>query len=132
VLIPTPPRFVWEMKNYGQTPAFIQRMGSIFIFRDAPNLDTIPGPESQPLIAFIGAGKEKTNPLTIRGSDLSGVEARTKFWRIVMRVEYLDAFDKNQIHETMVSFHYYVPKSSDDPIKKGFYQEIDPSTNYNT
>lgn len=132
VLIPTPPRFIWEIKNYGQTPAFIQKMGSNHTYADTASLDTMPSPAMHPMVAFIGAGREKVNILTIEPEVLRKVEARTKFWRVAIKLEYLDAFDKRKIHETMVSFHYYVPKNEKDPIKRGFYQEIDPSTNYNT
>ncbi len=132
LLVPTPPQFVWEMKNYGQTPAFIQKMGSTHTYAEVPSLYPMPMPIMLPIIAFIGTGREKVNPLTIKPEDLCEVEAKTKFWRIVIKLEYLDVFDKTKVHETMVSFHYYVPKSEKDPLKRGFYQEIDRTMNYNT
>lgn len=120
------------MTNYGQTPAFIQKMGAKHMYTDLPVLDTMPTPTMLPIIAFIGTGRKNENPLDIEPKTLSEVEAARKFWRVVIKVEYLDAFDKTQIHQTTASFHYYIPKTEGDPVRRGFYQEIDPANNYNT
>jgi len=132
LLTPSPQRFVWRMKNCGQTPAFIQKIGSGHTYANVATLDTMATPVMHPIITFIGAGREQENPITIEMGVLREVVTQLKFWRIAIKVEYLDAFDKTQIHETMVSFHYYVPRGEKDPVKRGFYQEIDPTTNYNT
>lgn len=132
-LTPRPPQFVWGIKNYGQTPAFIKKMGAHHTYTETANLDTMPAPVMRPIIDFIGAGMKKENPLAIETGVHHAVETRSKFWRVVIKVEYLDAFDETQVHETMVTYHYHVPSSDNNhPVKKGFYQEIDPATNYNT
>lgn len=130
--IPTPPRFVWKLKNYGQTPAFITKMGSHHVYRDTRMLDTLPIPSMHEIFDFIGAGKEKENVLRIDSFTLRDVIAKSKFWRIIIKIEYLDVFDKEQVHETVASFHYYVPVGGGDPLNAGFYQENDRATNYNT
>jgi hypothetical protein len=132
LLVPQPPRFVWKIKNYGQTPAFITGMGADHVYAREADLGTMIQPKMRPIIDFIGAGREKENPLVIDDATYRDVLARLKFWRIVIKVEYLDAFDKERMHETVVSFHYYVPKEATDPLSAGFFQEHDPRTNYNT
>jgi len=127
-----PPRFVWKVKNHGQSPAFIQQLGSKHAFSDAPNLDTMSVESFHPIIDFVGAGAEKENLIVVGDDFLSKVDRRQKFWRIALKVKYLDAFDKTRLHETMATFHYYVPPEGDLRIKRSFYREIDPATNYNT
>jgi|GEM_PF-4879594 len=131
VFNPSPTRFEWEIKNFGQTPAFIKKIGSQHTYAKTANLDTLPPPTMHPMIDFIGAGRGKANPITIEDGVLGEVLTRLKFWRFVIKIEYRDAFDQTQIHETMVSFHYYVSKGGNDPIKTGFYQENNPANNYN-
>ena len=132
LMIPKPPRFVWKMKNYGQTPAFIQRMGSTHACTEVPTLEHMSISRMQPLVTFLGSGKEVVNPIDIPETELREIVTRKAHWRILIKLEYLDAFDKTQTHETTASFHYYVQQHGKDPIKTGFYQEIDPTMNYNT
>jgi hypothetical protein len=79
---------------------------------------------------FLGSGKFKRHWLTLDDKALGLCEAHQFFWRVAVKVGYEDAF--NRPHETMVSFHYYVPHSANEPLVRGFYQEHDPATNYNT
>jgi hypothetical protein len=122
-------RFVWEMTNYGQTPAFIK---SVTVSNVAYASKDGELRLSSPLLLndFLGAGKSKEQLLTIGDDALALCELRQMFWRVVVKVEYTDAFDRS--HETMVSFHYYVRKSETDPLRQRFYQDVDASTNYNT
>lgn len=130
--VPTPPRFVWKLKNSGQTPAFITKMGSHDVYQDTRMLDTLPIPKMREIFDFIGAGKEKENALRISSFMYREVIAQSKIWRVIIKIEYLDVFDKERVHETVASFHYYVPAGEGDPLNAGFYQEHDPANNYNT
>jgi hypothetical protein len=131
-IIPQPPRFSWIMKNSGQTPAFIKRVGSSHVYLDTRNLETLPIPKMHSVIGFLGAGKEKENALRIDSFTYRDVSRKSKFWRFIIKIEYLDAFEKDRVRETVASFHYYVPAGDGDPLKAGFYQEVDPANNYNT
>lgn len=131
-MVPTPSRFVWKMKNYGQTPAFIQRMGSTHTRTELPTLEPMSISRMLPLVTFLGSGKELVSPIDISETELREIVARKTHWRILIKLEYLDAFDKTQTHETTGSFHYYVQQHWKDPVKTGFYQEIDPTMNHNT
>ena len=95
-------------------------------------LDTLPIPKMHEIFDFIGAGKEKENALRISSFMLREVIAQSKIWRVIIKIEYLDAFDKERVHETVASFHYYVPAGEGDPLKAGFYQEVNRANNYNT
>jgi hypothetical protein len=131
MVAPRPPQFVWTMTNYGQTPAFIQKLGVKLMFEETENYwNEPPHPVMQSIVTFIGAGKEETNLIHIRQANLHEVVTRSKYWRVVVKIEYLDAFDKTQTHETMASFHYHVPYK--DSVKQGFYKDANHGTNYNT
>jgi hypothetical protein len=95
-------------------------------------LDTLPIPKMREIFDFVGAGKEKENTLRIDSFMHREVIAQSKFWRVIFKIEYLDVFDKERVHETAASFHYYVPAGEGDPLNAGFYQEHDRATNYNT
>jgi len=122
-------RFVWEVTNYGQTPAFIRSVAVAQEILDS--LDEQPAPKWMQfhLSAFIGAGITTEHPLSISPATLRKIEEKGKFWRIIIRLGYEDIFERP--HETMISFYYYVPRSELDPRRRGFHQDGNLSTNYN-
>jgi len=81
---------------------------------------------------FIGTGKERENALRIGSFMYREVITKAKYWRVIFKIEYRDVFDQERVHETVASFHYYVPAGEGDPLDAGFYQERDRATNYNT
>jgi hypothetical protein len=127
---PVQRRFRWEIKNYGQTPAFIKLVNVEYKLTDSPDggetLKTPPRATNR----FLGAGIGESNILTIRGIDLALCDARKKFWEVLIKVEYEDSFGRP--HKTGASFSYYSPQGKGDPVARGFYQGTDPTTNYNT
>lgn len=123
-------RFIWEVTNYGQTPAFIR---SVCVTNAAYSSMSGTWLQNRPPLAlddFLGSNKSKEHALTLEQDALGLCEERKMFWRVAVKIGYDDAFSRS--HETMVSFHYYVPETSTDPLRKGFYQDVDPATNYNT
>jgi hypothetical protein len=129
---PQPPRFTWKIKNSGQTPAFITKVGFETVYQDTMMLYTLPIPKMHERFDFIGTGKERENALRIDSFMYRQVITKAKYWRIIFKIEYRDVFDQGRVHETVASFHYYVPAGEGDPIDAGFYQEHDRATNYNT
>lgn len=79
---------------------------------------------------FLGAGISEKNLLRLSGDALTQCEDGRGIWRVVVKIEYDDAFGHS--HETMASFHYRPTISTADPLKRGFYQDVEPTTNYNT
>lgn len=124
---PSPPRFEWEIKNFGQTPAFVKTVEVSNFAYDTPTAKLNPG---KPLAVngFLGAGQSDAHLLTLCDEGLNKCEAGQMFWRVSVKVIYEDAFGRE--HETMFSFHYFVPQSPQDPRRKRFYQDIDRTTNY--
>ena len=126
-----PPRFEWEITNFGQTPGFIK---SVCVSNRAYPIGTAGGWQqfSKPISPnrFLGSGKSEKHLLTLSDEALNQCELRQMIWRFVVKIEYEDAF--NQEHETMASFHYYVPTGASDPLRKDFYQDSDSAVNYNT
>lgn len=121
--------FVWEMTNSGQTPAFIKSV-SVSNVASATKDGALNLSRELLLNDFLGAGKSKQQSLTIAPDALGLCEHGQMFWRVAVKVGYEDAFSR--VHETMASFHYYIRRSAADPLQQGFYQEVDPSTNFNT
>jgi len=124
VLIPTPPRFVWEIKNHGQTPAFIKTVEVSNAAYSTPTGKLEPGKPLE-VNGFLGAGQTDTHVLTLPDGALNKCELGQMFWRVSVKVAYKDAFDSK--HDTMFSFHY---NPAGGPVPKGFYQDIDRATNY--
>jgi hypothetical protein len=119
----------YRITNYGQTPAFMKSIS-------VANAAFDPSDESwktrfHPLTVngFLGAGISENNILWLSGDAVTQCEDGRKIWRIVVKIEYDDAFGNS--HETMASFHYRPKSSTPDPLKRGFYQDVDPATNYN-
>jgi hypothetical protein len=131
-LTPQPPRFTWKLKNSGQTPAFITKVGFDAVYQDTMMLYTLPIPKMHERFDFIGTGKERENALRNGSFMYREVITKAKYWRVIFKIEYRDVFDQERVHETVASFHYYVPAGEGDPIRAGFYQEHDRATNYNT
>jgi hypothetical protein len=123
MLSPSKPRFEWEIKNYGQTPAFVRSVEVSNFAYSEPKGILRPGDHLE-VNGFLGAGQADTHLLTLPDYALNKCELGQMFWRVSVKVAYDDAFKRG--HDTMVSFHYNVTA----PVPKGFYQEIDRSTNY--
>jgi hypothetical protein len=126
-MVPRPPRFEWEIKNHGQTPAFLK---TVEVSNFAYNTPTKPLNLGLPLEVngFLGAGQSNAHPLDLSDDGLSKCEVGQMFWRVSVKVIYDDAFGKQ--HDTMFSFHYFVKKETKDPRRTGFYQDRDKTTNY--
>lgn len=122
-----PPRFEWEIKNYGQTPAFVNSVEVSNVAYSTPKGRLEPG-KSLEVNGFLGAGQSDTHILTLPDEGLNKCELHQMFWRVSVKVAYDDAFKRE--HETMFSFHYFVPQTTSDPRRRGFYQDIDRATNY--
>ncbi len=124
-------RAFYKIENYGQTPAFIK---AIYISNRAHPIASSGSWEnfSKPISPnrFLGSGMCEKHLMTLSGEALSQCESGQMVWRFVVKIEYEDVFEKS--HETMASFHYYVPQKSSDPLERGFYQETGRTTNYNT
>lgn len=128
--LPEQRRFQWEVENYGQTPAFIKFVAVEYSITDSADaMDTQKTPP-RPINRFLGAGMMEKNILTIRMEELKNCDLRIRFWTVIVKVEYEDAF--NRSHKSSASFMYYSPKGKGDPVARGFYQGTDESTNYNT
>jgi hypothetical protein len=128
--LPPQRRFRWEIKNYGQTPAFIKCVAVEYRLNNSPDGTATLKSPPRPTHKFLGADRKEANILTIRNEDLRQCDRRMKFWSVIIRVEYDDAFGRH--HETAANFSYYSPRSSSDPVARGFYQSPDTATNYNT
>jgi hypothetical protein len=124
-------RAFYNMKNYGQTPAFIR---AIYISNRAHPIESDGGlvSFSKPILPnrFLGAGISEKHLLTLADDALSQCESGQMVWRFVIKIEYEDVF--GQTHETMASFHYYIPPSASSHLERRFYQETGSTTNYNT
>jgi hypothetical protein len=124
VFNPSPPRFVWEIKNHGQTPAFIKTVEVSNAAYSAQGGKLVPGKPLE-VNGFLGAGRIDTHVLTLPDEALNKCELGQMFWRVSVKVGYDDAFKKE--HDTMFSFHY---NPAGGPVPRGFYQDIDRTTNY--
>lgn len=122
-----PPRFEWEIKNYGQTPAFI-KIVEVSNFAYSTPKEKLNSGSPLEVNGFLGAGQSDAHLLTLRDDGLNKCELGQMFWRVSVKVVYEDAFERE--HETMFSFHYFVPQIPNEPRRKGFYQDIDKATNY--
>jgi hypothetical protein len=122
-----PPRFEWEIKNYGQSPAFLKTV-EVSNFAYSTPTEKLEHGSPLEVNGFLGAGQSDTHILTLPDNGLSKCVAGQMFWRVSFKVVYDDAFGKE--HETMFSFHYFVKQETKDPRRTGFYQDIDKSTNY--
>jgi hypothetical protein len=129
-IYPEQRRFRWQIKNYGQTPAFIQFAAVEYSITDSPDVLDIQKAPPRAINRFLGAGMKEKNILTIRTEELNNCDLRKRFWTVVIKVKYEDAFGRP--HESSASFAYYSPKGKGDPVARGFYQGTDKSTNYNT
>jgi hypothetical protein len=121
----------YKIKNYGQTPAFIKSVrasGFSHPNNGKGGLRDFPNPVTPN--RFLGAGICEKHMFTLKGADLGQCESGQMVWRFVIQIEYEDVFGKP--HETMASFHYYIPRNTSDPLKRRFYQDTDSGTNYNT
>lgn len=129
-IYPEQRRFQWEIKNYGQTPAFIKLMAVEYSITDSADVIDIQKAPPRATNRFLGAGMMEKNILTIRTAELNNCDLRKRFWTVIIKVEYDDVFDRP--HKSSASFLYYSPKAKSDPVARGFYQGTDKSTNYNT
>jgi len=119
----------WTLNNYGQTPAFIKSVSMANAAFDPDDQRWKVPRQPREVYGFLGASRNENNLLELSGDALVQFEQGQRIWRVVVRIEYDDAFGKS--HETMASFHYHLPRSTGDPLKEGFYQDHDPTTNYN-
>jgi hypothetical protein len=124
------PKISWEIKNSGQTPAFLTeislKIAEVNSAMGHPDFEWEP----RSIYTFIGAGHTETNGLFMTYDTYRKCQIGVKHFKVYGRIKYKDTF--GHTHETGFSFHYHPNAGDHGALRPGFHQDIDPKYNYNT